>query len=40
MSRVGEFGSSELSLREKLLHLNWEMVAMISLIAAIGFAML
>ena len=40
MSRVGDFGSSELSLREKLIHLNWEMVAMISLISAIGFAML
>jgi len=40
MSRVEEFGSSELSLREKLIHLNWEMVAMISLIAGIGFAML
>ncbi len=40
MSPIGEFGSPELSLREKLLHLNWEMVAMISLIAAIGFAML
>ena len=40
MSRAGEFGSTELSLREKLLHLNWEMVAMISLISAIGFAML
>jgi len=40
MSRAGEFGSTELSLREKLLQLNWEMVAMISLIAAIGFAML
>jgi rod shape determining protein RodA len=40
MSRVGEFGPTELSLREKLLHLNWEMVAMISLIASIGFAML
>jgi len=40
MSRVGEFGSTELSLREKLFHLNWEMVAMVSLIAAIGFAML
>jgi len=40
MSPIGEFGSSELTLREKLLHLNWEMVAMITLIAAIGFAML
>ncbi|MCZ6588746.1 MAG: rod shape-determining protein RodA [Alphaproteobacteria bacterium] len=40
MSRVEEFGSSELSLREKLIHLNWEMVAMITLIAGIGFAML
>ncbi len=40
MSRAGEFGSTELSLREKLLHLNWEMVAMISLISTIGFAML
>jgi rod shape determining protein RodA len=40
MSRVGDFGSPELSLREKLLHLNWEMVVMISLIAGIGFAML
>ena len=40
MSRVGDFGSSELTLREKLLHLNWEMVFMISLIAGIGFAML
>ncbi len=40
MSRVGDFGSTELTLREKLIHLNWEMVAMVSLIAAIGFAML
>ena len=40
MSRVGDFGSSELSLREKLIRLNWELVAMVSLIAAIGFAML
>jgi rod shape determining protein RodA len=40
MSRAGEFGSTELSLREKLLHLNWEMVAMITLISMIGFAML
>jgi len=40
MSRAGDFGSTELSLREKLIHLNWEMVAMISLISMIGFAML
>lgn len=40
MSRVGDFGSPELSLREKLIHLNWEMVVMITLIAGIGFAML
>ena len=40
MSRVGDFGAPELSLREKLIHLNWEMVVMISLIAGIGFAML
>ena len=40
MSRVGDFGSSELSLRDKLIHLNWEMVVMITLIAGIGFAML
>jgi rod shape determining protein RodA len=40
MSRIGDFGSTELSLREKLLQLNWEMVALISLISVIGFAML
>ena len=40
MSPIGEFGSTELSLREKLIHMNWEMVAMVSLLAAIGFAML
>lgn len=40
MTPIGDFGSTELSLREKLLHLNWEMVAMISLISMIGFAML
>ncbi len=40
MSPIGEFGATELTLREKLLHLNWEMVAMVSLIASIGFAML
>lgn len=40
MSRVGDFGSSELSLRDKLIHMNWEMLVMVTLIAAVGFAML
>ena len=40
MSRGGNFGSIELTLREKLIRLNWEMFVIILLIACIGFAML
>ena len=40
MSRGGNFGSIELTLREKLIRLNWEMFVIILLVASIGFAML
>ncbi len=40
MSRGGNFGSIELTLREKLIRLNGEMFVIILLIACIGFAML
>ena len=40
MSRGGNFGSIELTLREKLIRLNWEMFVIILLVASIGFAKL
>ena len=40
MARVGTFGSVEITLRYKLLHLNWGLVLLIAATASIGFAML
>ena len=37
---MSQFGTSQPTLRQKLLHLNWELVLLIVLTASIGFAML
>jgi rod shape determining protein RodA len=40
MARVGTFGSAEITLRHKLLHLNWGLILLIAATSSIGFAML
>jgi rod shape determining protein RodA len=40
MARVGTFGTAEITLRHKLLHLNWGLILLVSTAASIGFAML
>lgn len=40
MSTLGELGRPELTLRRKILGLNWTLILLIAAIAAIGFAML
>ncbi|MEK9661511.1 MAG: FtsW/RodA/SpoVE family cell cycle protein, partial [Alphaproteobacteria bacterium] len=40
MARVGTFGTAEITLRHKLLHLNWGLLLLITATASIGFAML
>lgn len=40
MARVGTFGSTEITLRHKLLHLNWSLLLLLTMTASIGFAML
>lgn len=40
MARLSGTTSTKLTIRQKLLHLNWEFVLLIVLTASIGFAML
>jgi rod shape determining protein RodA len=40
MARVGTFGTADITLRHKLLHLNWGLLLLITATASIGFAML